>query len=192
MIATRTITISLIASICVVGQQSITQYRLAESLQRKLDHIRENAQLAHRDQTPTIMTEDEVNDYIAAGRLKLPPGVKKLTFQSESGVLTAMASIDFEEILVGQHSSNPLLSIFSGTRDVRVEADASGAAGQGSVRVRTVTLDGIEVPRMALEFFLSKYVTPKHPNVGMDSVFPLPDRIDTATIDYHKLTVTQN
>jgi hypothetical protein len=192
MIAIRTITIFLIASICVVGQQSITQYRLAESLQRKLDHIRENAQLAHRDQTPTIMTEDEVNDYIAAGRLKLPPGVKKLTFQGESGVLTAMASIDFEEILIGQHSSSPLLSIFSGTRDVRVEADASGAAGQGSVRVRTVTLDGIEVPRMALEFFLSKYVTPKHPNVGMDSVFPLPDRIDTATIGYHKLTVTQN
>lgn len=188
----RTIAIFFIATLCVVAQQSSPPHRLAESMQRKLTHIQENAALAHRDRTPTVMTEEEVNDYIAAGRLKLPQGVKKLTFQGQSGVLTALASVDFEEILAERHSSNPLLSIFSGTRIVRVEADASAAAGQGRVHVRTVTLDGVEVPRMALEFFLSRYITPRYPNVGMDSVFPLRDRIDTAIIGYHKLTVTQN
>jgi hypothetical protein len=187
----KTIAIFLMASICT-GQPSSQQRRLAESLQLKLNHIRENAKLAHRDRTPTVMTEEEVNDYIAAGRIKLPQGVKKITFQGQSGELTALASVDFEEVLAERHSSNPLLSIFSGTRNVRVEADALGAAGQGRVRVRTVTLDGIEVPRMALEFFLSKYITPRYPYVGMDSAFPLPDRIDAAAIGYHKLTVTQN
>ena len=107
-------------------------------------------------------------------------------------MLTALARVDFEEVLAERHSSNPLLSIFSGTRDVRVEADASGVAGQGRVHVRTVTLDGVEVPRMALEFLLSRYITAKYPYIGMDSVFHLPDKIDTAIIGYQKLTVTQN
>jgi hypothetical protein len=44
---------------------------------------------------------------------------------------------------------------------------------------------------MALEFFVEHYITPKYPNVGLDSQFQLPNRIDTATVGYHKLTVTQ-
>jgi len=181
----------MMGSVCIAGQQSGPQHRLADSLQRKLDHIRENAKSAQPDQTPTVMTEEEVNDYFAAGRVKLPQGVKKVTFQGQSGLLTALAIVDFDEIRAGQESSNPLLSIFSGIHNVRVESDAAGAGGQGKIHVRTVSIDGMEVPRMALEFFISKYLKPKYPNVGMDSEFSLPDRIDVAIIGYHKLTVTQ-
>lgn len=183
--------ILLLSSACLAGPQAGSQHHLAESLQHKLDHIQQNGKLSRPDQTPTVMTEEEINDYFAAGRVKLPPGVKKVTLEGRSGVLTGIATIDFDEIRAGQHSSNPLLSLFNGIHTVRVEADAAGAGGQGKVHVRTASIDGIDVPRMALEYFLSKYVTPKYPNVGMDSVFQLQDRIDTATIGYHKLTVTQ-
>lgn len=185
------ITVVVLLSGALAGSQAGSQHRLAESLQRKLDHIQQNGKLARPDQTPTVMTEEEINDYFAAGRVKLPQGVKKVTLEGRSGVLTGIATIDFDEIRAGQHSSNPLLSLFNGIHAVRVEADAAGAGGQGKVHVRTANIDGIDVPRMALEYFLSKYVTPKYPNVGMDSVFQLQDRIDTATIGYHKLTVTQ-
>src|SRR5229473_3125001 len=67
------------------------------------------------------------------------------------------------------------------THDVTVETDAAGAAGDGKVHVRTVSLDGTEIPRMALQYFAEKYLTPKYPNVGLDSQFKLPNRIDTAT-----------
>lgn len=184
-------TVFLICTVCIAGLQDGSQHRLADSLQRKLDYIHRNGRVAHPDQTPTVMTEEEINDYFAAGRVKLPQGVKKVTFQGQSGVLTGIAIIDFDEIRAGQHSSNPLLSLFSGTHVVRAETDAAAAGGQGKVHVRIVSIDGIDVPRMALEYFLSKYVTPKYPNVGMDSVFQLPDRIDLAIIGYHKLTVTQ-
>jgi len=181
----------LMGSVCITGQQPASQHRLADSLQRKLDHIQENAKATQPDQSPTVMTEEEINDYFAAGRVKLPQGVKKVTFQGHSGVLTGLATVDFDEIREGQPSSNPLLSIFSGTHNVRVESDAAGAGGQGKVHVRAVSIDGIDVPRMALEFFISKYLKPKYPNVGMDSEFSLTDKIDLATIGYHKLTVTQ-
>jgi hypothetical protein len=167
------------------------QHRLADSLQRKLDHIQQNAQHPHPDQTPTVMTEDEINDYFAAGRVKLPLGVKKVSYQLQSGMITGLATIDFDEIRAGQRSSNPLLSLFSGTHNVRVEADAAGSGGQGKVHARTVSIDGIDVPRMALELFINKYVKPKYPNVGIDSEFQLPDKIDLALVGYHKLTVTQ-
>jgi hypothetical protein len=166
-------------------------HRLADSLQTKLDHIQQNGEQDHPDQAPTVMTEEEVNDYIAAGRITLPRGVKKLRMEGRSGIVTAFLNVDFDQIREGQNSANPMLSLFSGQHDVQVEADASGSGREGRVHVREVTIDGFSVPRMALEYFVSKYITPKYPNVGIDSQFQLPNKIDMATVGYHKVTVTQ-
>jgi len=187
------ITISFFLAGLGSAQQSTAPatHRLADSLQAKLDHIRANGQKSQPDQTPTIMTEEEINDYFAAGRVKLPQGVKKVTFEGHSGMVTGHATIDFDEIRAGQRSPNPLLSLFNGTHNVAVEADAAGANGTAKVHVRSVSMDGITVPRMALEYFISKYITPKYPNVGIDSTFTLTSRIDIAIIGYHKVTLTQ-
>lgn len=204
-IARAILTLLLLASIAFIIKQepwaasqppvaqasASTSHRLAQSMQGKLEHIQQNGDLAHPDQTPTIMTEEEVNDYIASGRITLPQGVKKLSMEGRVGVVTAFLNVDFDEIRAGQRSSNPMLSVFSGQHDVRVEADAAGSGGQGSVHVREVSIDGFSVPRMALEYFVSKYITPKYPNIGLDSKFQLPNRIDLAKVGYHKLTVTQ-
>ena len=173
------------------SQQHAPGHRLADSLQTKLDHIQANGEQPHPDQAPTVMTEEEVNDYVASGRIVLPQGVKKLKMEGRSGVVTAFLNVDFDEIRAGQNSFNPMLSVFSGQHDVRVEADASGSAREGRVHVREVNIDGISVPHMALEYFVSKYITPKYPNVGIDSQFQLPNKIDVATVGYHKVTVTQ-
>ena len=173
------------------SSQQTSAHRLADSLQTKLDHIQQNGEQEHPDQAPTVMTEEEINDYIAAGRIVLPQGVKKLKLEGRSGVVTAFLNVDFDEIRAGQNSSNPMLSLFSGQHDVRVEADASGSGREGRVHVREVDIDGFSVPRMALEYFVSKCITPKYPNVGIDSQFQLPNKIDMATVGYHKVTVTQ-
>jgi hypothetical protein len=160
-------------------------------MQSKLDHIETNAKLAQPDQSPTVLTEDEVNDYLGSGRVEIPKGVKKVRLQGQSGKVDAFLTVDFDEIREDQRSANPLLGLFSGTHNVTVETDAAGSGGQGKVHVRTVSIDDMEVPRMALQYFVEKYITPKYPNVGLDSQFQLPARIDTAVVGYHKLTVTQ-
>jgi hypothetical protein len=99
--------------------------------------------------------------------------------------------VDFDQVKAGRHTSNPLLSLFSGVHDVVVVANASGTAGQGLVDVQSVSLDGVEVPQFLLEIFVEKYLKPKYPNVGLQSRFRLPDRIDTAIVGEHKLTVIQ-
>ena len=135
------------------GSPQTSGHRLADSLQTKLDHIQQNGEQARPDQSPTVMTEEEVNDYIAAGRIVLPQGVKKLKLEGRSGVVTAFLNVDFDEIRAGQNSSNPMLSLFSGQHDVRVEADASGSGREGRVHVREVDIDGFSVPHMALGIF---------------------------------------
>jgi hypothetical protein len=161
------------------------------SMERKLQHVQSNATLAHPDQTPTEFTEQEINAYFASGAIKLPAGVQSVNFQGQPEVVIATARVDFDQLKAGRRSSNPLLSMFSGIHDVVVSAHVHGAGGQGYVNVDTVSLDGVEIPRFALEMFVEKYLQPKYPGVGLDSNFVLPDRIDTARVGLHKLSITQ-
>src|SRR5438477_4032768 len=161
------------------------------SMDRKLQRIETNGASAHPDQTPTEFTEEEVNSYIASGRIQLPVGVQSVKFQGEPGIITANTRVDFDQLKAGRRSSNPLLGMFSGVHDVIVQAHAHGSGGQGIVNVDSVSLDGVEIPRFVLQLFVEKYLQPKYPNIGLDSRFALPDRIDTATVGRHKLTITQ-
>lgn len=161
------------------------------SMQRKLDHIQANGALANPDQTPTVLTEQQINAYVASGKVKLPAGVQSVTFQGQPGVVIATTRVDFDRVKAERHSSNPLLAIFSGVHDVVVNADARGTSGQGMVHVNSVSLDNVEIPRFVLQLFVDKYLKPKYPGVGLDSRFKLPHRVDTATVGLHKLTVTQ-
>ena len=161
------------------------------SMERKLQHVQSNATLAHPDQTPTEFTEQEINTYFASGTIKLPAGVQSVIFQGQPEVVTATSRVDFDQLKAGRRSSNPLLSMFSGIHDVVVSAHVRGAGGRGYVNVDTVSLDGVEIPRFALEMFVEKYLQPKYPGVGLDSNFVLPDRIDTAKVGLHKLSITQ-
>jgi hypothetical protein len=106
-------------------------------------------------------------------------------------VVTGTAKVDFDRLKAGRSSYNPLLSIFTGIHNVVIVAHAHGAGGQGSVNVDSVALDGVEIPRFVLQLFAEKYLQPKYSNIGLDSRFALPNRVDTATVGLHRLTVTQ-
>jgi hypothetical protein len=163
----------------------------AKSAEAKFRHIEENARRNPPDQTPTVFTEREINAYLNSGRVQLPVGVRSVRFTGQNGVVDAVTRVDFDAITAQSRSSNPLLSLFSGVHDVHAMAHASASGGQGRVHIDSVEMDGVTVPRMALEFFIDRYLQPKYPNVGMDSVFNLPDRIDTARIGDHQLIITQ-
>ena len=163
----------------------------ANSCQKKFDYIRQNGNQATPDEKPTVITENELNAWLTSGNAQLPQGVKKLQLKGDTGVIDATAYVDFDEVTAGRNSSNPLLSLFRGTHEVQARAHASGSGGTGQVHIDSVSLDGVGVPRVALEYFVDKYITAKHPDIGLDSTFKLPYRIDTATIGPRQLTVTQ-
>ncbi len=161
------------------------------SMDQKVQHIQQNAQRPQPDQTPTELTAAELNAYFSEGGVKLPHGLQSVKFSSKPAVVTANARVDFDALTAGRTNANPLLSLFTGVHDVVVVAQASGAGGQGSVRVESMSIDGVNVPRAAMEYFVRHYVTPKYPGVGLDSRFRLPDRIDTAIVGSDRVTLTQ-
>ena len=164
---------------------------LVDSGEKKFDHIHQNGQKARPDPHPTELTEQEINAYLAAGKVRLPAGVESVSLVGIPGVITGRCRVDFDRVRAGRSSSNPLLKLFSGMHDVVVEAQAAGSNHQGRVQVNSVAIDGIEVPSFVLELFVEKYVTPRYPGVGLDSTFMLPDKIETATVGQHKLTIVQ-
>jgi hypothetical protein len=174
-----------------VAMAGSSQDIAAARAQAKVQRIERNAKLAHPDRAPTEFTEDEINAYFAAGKVQLPAGVQSVTFQGAPGIVTASCRVDFDKVTAGRRSANPLLSLFSGIHEVIVVANARGAGGQGAVEVQSVSIDGVEVPRFILELFVEKFLQPRYPNVGLDSRFPLPQKIDTAVVGVRELTVIQ-
>jgi hypothetical protein len=163
----------------------------AASAERKLEHLQSNAALARPDPTPTEFTEQEINAYVASGNVELPVGVRSVVFQEQPQVVIGTSKVDFDQLKAGKNSYNPLLSVFSGLHDVVVSAHAQGSHGQGQVHVDSVSIDGVDVPPFVLDLFVEKYLKPKYPNVGIDSRFALPARVDAATVGLHKVTLTQ-
>ena len=167
------------------------QKALADTASQKLGHVQRNGMLQKPDQTPTVLSQDELNAYFADGRVKLPAGVKNVRFQAEPGVITANTEVDFDCVRAGQSSNNPLLSIFSGVHDVQVVAHGSGSGGTGRVQIESAAIDSVTVPRFALEMFVDKFIRPKYPQVGLDSQFKMPARVDVAVVGNKSLTLTQ-
>jgi hypothetical protein len=160
-------------------------------MELKLRRVEANGRLAHPSAAPTTFTEQEANSYLASDKVKLPAGVQWVKLQGAPGIITGEAQVDFDRLREGTHSSNPLLSIFSGVHDVVVVAHAHGASGKGHVDVDSVSLDGVAIPEFVLEIFVERFLQPRYPQIGLDSQFALPDKIDIATVGLHQLTVTQ-
>ncbi len=187
----RLATALLLITTAVAQTRPATNSALVADMDAKLQHIQENGRLAHPDQRPTILTEAETNAYFAVGRIKLPAGVQSVVLHSTPGVITGLSHVDFDRLKQGRNASNPLLSVFSGVHDVEVVANAHGAGRIGYVEIQSVSLDGVEVPRIVLQLFIDKYLKPKYPYLGMNSQFALPDKIDIAIVGSHQVAVTQ-
>src|SRR5438270_901994 len=101
--------------------QSNGNHRLADSAEAKFKYIAQNGARSSPDPRPTIFSEEEINDYLASGRVEIPQGVKKVRLQGQSGKVTAFLTVDFDQIRENQHFSNPLMGLFSGGYDLTGE-----------------------------------------------------------------------
>lgn len=186
----------LAVSVWILAADSWSQSQSASSSQvaafeQKLRHLESNGTQAHPDSSPTELSEQEINAYFASGKVKFPVGVRSVVLQQQPGIVVGTSEVDFDQLKEGRNSYNPMLAVFSGLHNVVVTAHAYGARGQGIVHVDSVSLDGIDVPPFLLELFVEKFVKPKYPGVGIDSRFPLPARVDAATVGLHKVTIIQ-
>lgn len=178
-------------SLTLVGKQ--TKHSAAfTSMDRKVDILEANAQRQPATPQNTDITQEELNAYLAEGGVDLPKGIQDVKVDMKPAVVHATATVNFDTISQGHTGNNPIFSaLFTGTHDVEAQAQASGARGEGTIIVDWVKLDGVQVPRSALEYLMQHYVKPKYPNAGMTTRFPLPVRIDMAVVSAGRVTLTQ-
>jgi len=184
----------LALALCPLLTSRVTAQNVADPaarFERKLQRVQSNGTQAYPDPSPTQFTEQETNAYFASGKVELPAGVRSVVFQEQPGMVIGTSRVDFDQLKAGRNSYNPLLSVFSGVHEVVVTTHAYGAKREGVVHVDSVTLDGVEVPSFVLELFVEKYLKPKYPNIGIDSRFALPARVDSATVGPNTVTVIQ-
>ena len=163
----------------------------ADRMAKKLAYIQQNGNLSQPDQRPTILNEDEINAYFAAGRVKMPAGLKQVSFALAPGEITSNLVVDFDQLTAGRRSQNPLLGLFTGIHNVKVLAHGEASGGVARAHIDSASLDGTEIPRFVLELFVARLLQPKYPQASLDPTFKLPSRVDVATVGEHKATVTQ-
>jgi hypothetical protein len=162
------------------------------SATEKFAWIAENGRSANPSTRPTVLTAGEWNAYLNEGGVKLPEGISGIHISSAPTVAHGEAEVDFDRLTANRSRRNPLLTLFTGKHLVTVTAQVEAANGVGSVHVDSVLFDGVEIPRLALEYFTSRYLRPRYGNaVGMDSTFALHNRIDTAIVGVNQVTITQ-
>lgn len=163
-----------------------------ESAERKIAWIGENGRSQPPSTRPTVLTAAEWNAYLNQRGVKLPEGVASVHLNTQPAVIHGDAEVDFDLLTANRTRKNPLLQLFTGKHHVTASAHASAIRGVATVQVDRVEFDGVEIPRMLLEYFASKYLRPKYGNaVGMDSVFRLKNRIDMAILGTDQVTITQ-
>jgi len=162
------------------------------SAQRKLAWLEENGRSPNPSTRPTVLTAEEWNAYLNHGGVKLPEGLSNIRISSQPALAQGDADVDFDRLTGNRTRSNPFLALFTGTHHVTVTARAAAANGVGAVHVESVMFDGVVVPRLALEYFATRYLRPKYGNaVGLDSTFRIHSRIDTAVLGSDRVTIAQ-
>jgi hypothetical protein len=163
------------------------------SMDQKIAVLENNAAEPSRGPRTMTITQDELNAYLTEGGVQLPKGLSNVKFELRPGVVHASSKVNFDQLAEARGGgANPLLSaIFVGTHDVDAEGLASGSGGQGTVTIQSVKLDGVQVPKSALEYLIQHYVKPKYPRAGMTSNFALPAAIESAVVQQSQVKLTQ-
>ena len=186
----KVVFVFLLLAACASAQngQHSNEYRSAEKKIAAMDAYDAGAS---RSGHVTMLNDAEINAFFAEGGVKWPDGVSDVRIDDQPAVVNGSGQVDFDKVTAKNRSNNPMLALFSGVHTVRVTAQVAGIKGRASVKVQSVSLDGLEIPRAALEFFVQKYLQPKYPEADLDTVFGMPNRIDSAIVGDHQITFTQ-
>jgi len=162
------------------------------SMDKKIAAIETNSSNPPAQPQTTTISQDELNAYLTEGGVTIPKGLSNVKIEFSPGTVHASSQVDFDQLSQGHGGENPIFSaLFAGTHDVEADSQASGSNGQGTVTIETVKLDGVPVPKSALQYLIQHYVKPKYPNAGMTSTFNLPENIETATVQQSQVALTQ-
>lgn len=171
-----------------VSAQNAVSERTSKVLQAKIDAIQAAEKAGNQTGRTVEVTEPELESYVLYGmKDQIPARVETIDVQLTEGAVAAETRLTFPADATG----NVLVDAFvSGTHTFFLKGKLAAAAGRGRFELVEVKVDGIPVPNILVETLVTKYVTPKYPQVDLSEPFPMPWGMESLSITPGKATVT--
>jgi len=138
------------------------------------------------------ISETEANSYLRYEMASdLPPGVSKARVRFQPGRPQGFAEVNFDKIKEASKTPpNYLVDyILRGVHTVGVDGTLYGSGGSGQFHLESVTLDGMAMPRVVVDYLIDHYLKAHYPDISVDRPFPLPYSIDKVSVEAGALIV---
>jgi len=169
----------------------------ADRMLQKADTLRRNAESPHPVPGRVVVTEIEVNSFLAFdGAEAMPPGVVVPRISLlPGGRVNARAIVDLDAVRRARSQGGWLdpLSYLRGRLPVTATGILTASGGLARLAFESADVSGVPVPKFLLQELVAYYTrSPDLPaGVSLDAPFPLPVRIRSITIDRGAATVEQ-
>jgi hypothetical protein len=171
--------------------------RDAETLRQKVATIEKHGALRVKQERRTILTENEVNSYLAYDSPNdLPAGVvdPSLTVLGP-GRVSGRAVVDLDAVRKSRNPTSMLdpMSYLTGRLPITATGTLKTSNGIGRFQLESAAVGGVPVPKMVLQEIVSYYSrTPEKPaGIGLDDPFALPARIREIQVDRGQAIIVQ-
>jgi hypothetical protein len=178
-----------LAAICATvahaapGGDARAQQRDSALLRQKVDIINKHAERPTKQGRRTVVTENEVNAYLAVdARPQLPTGVvaPSVTIVG-TGRLSGRAVVDLDAVRVAKNPTSLLdpVNYLTGKVPVTAVGVLKTSNGIGHFELESASVGRIPVPKLILQEIVSYYsrTAEKPSGISLDDPFALPARI---------------
>ncbi|MBI4443341.1 MAG: hypothetical protein HY649_08205 [Acidobacteria bacterium] len=157
----------------------------SEAAAEKLHRVREGS-LSGTTSRQVRITEAEANSYLHYQIApQFPAGLSNVRLKFQPDRLQGSAEVDFDQLGKSlRRPPNPFLDfLFQGVRMLEVAGDFYSSEGMGQFHLETVSLDGVILPPVVVDFLIESYLKARFPNVAIDQPFPLPYSLEKVTVE---------
>jgi hypothetical protein len=198
IVLARALTIAVVVGGLSVAAADVGLLRRdAETMKRKVDTIASRGDLPGHQRAQTVVTEQELNAYLAYEMASdLPAGVVNPTVALlGNNRVAGHATVDLDQVSQARRSSSPFdpLSFLSGKMPVELTGTVTAAEGKGSFQFESASFAGAPVPKLILQQLVSYYSrSPEHPSgISLDEAFALPASIREIRLERGQAIVVQ-
>ena len=173
------------------GSRGLYSSEASRSAAEKLRQLREGSVSGQANPSVRI-SEAELNAYLEDKQSNLPQGITAIHVKLQPSHPVGTAEIDFDLLKSGMKTPpNPLLALFfQGQHTLGVDGTFTSSNGEGQYHLDTVTLDGIEIPQMIVDYMIDNFLKSHYPDFPVNRAFPLGNGIDQLTIESGSVLVT--
>jgi len=160
-------------------------WEASEAAAQKLHRVSDGS-LSRTTSRQVRIYEAEANSYLHYQIApQFPAGLSNVRLQFQPDRLQGSAEVDFNQIRKSsRRSPNPFLDfLFQGVRMLEVEGDFHSSDGIGQFHLETVSLDGVTLPPVVVDFLIESYLKARFPNVAIDQPFPLPYSLEKVIVE---------